>query len=164
MLGLAGQAAIAIDNARLFEAAQRVNQTLEQRVEERTHDLEAAHEALRQSQKMETVGQLTGGIAHDFNNLLQIVSGNLDLLRQKLPDGSEHLKRYADRAFTGADRAATFTQRLLAFSRRQPLAPKPLDINRLDSRNVGVAPPHARGNDRGRSRARPASVDGRSRS
>ncbi len=131
MLGLAGQAAIAIDNARLFEATQRANQTLEQRVEERTRDLQAAHEALRQSQKMETVGQLTGGIAHDFNNLLQIVSGNLDLLRQKLPADSTHLKRYADRAFTGADRAATLTQRLLAFSRRQPLAPKAVDINRL---------------------------------
>ena len=131
MLGLAGQAAIAIDNARLFEAAQRANQVLEQRVEERTKDLQAAQEALHQSQKMETVGQLTGGIAHDFNNLLQIVSGNLDLLRQKLPGDWTHLKRYADRAFTGADRAATLTQRLLAFSRRQPLAPKALDINRL---------------------------------
>jgi signal transduction histidine kinase/CheY-like chemotaxis protein len=131
VLGLAAQAAIAIDNARLFEEARRANQTLEQRVEERTRDLEAAHEALRQSQKMETVGQLTGGIAHDFNNLLQIVSGNLDLLRQKLPEGLPHLKRYADRAFTGADRAAILTQRLLAFSRRQPLAPKPIDINRL---------------------------------
>ena len=131
MLGLAGQAAIAIDNARLFEAAQRANQTLEQRVEERTKELQTAHEALRQSQKMETVGQLTGGIAHDFNNLLQIVSGNLDLLRQKLPADATHLRRYADRAFTGAERAATLTQRLLAFSRRQPLAPKPLDINRL---------------------------------
>jgi PAS domain S-box-containing protein len=131
MLGLAGQAAVAIDNARLFETAQRINQTLEQRVEERTKELQDAHEALRQSQKMETVGQLTGGIAHDFNNLLQIVSGNLDLLRQKLPSDATHLKRYADRAFTGAERAATLTQRLLAFSRRQPLAPKPLDINRL---------------------------------
>lgn len=131
MSGLAGQAAVAIDNARLFEAAQRANQTLEQRVEERSRALEEAHEALRQSQKMETVGQLTGGIAHDFNNLLQIVSGNLDLLRQKLPADATHLKRYADRAFTGADRAATLTQRLLAFSRRQPLAPKPIDINRL---------------------------------
>jgi CheY-like chemotaxis protein len=80
---------------------------------------------------METVGQLTGGIAHDFNNLLQIVSGNLDLLRQKIPSDAAHLKRYADRAFTGADRAATLTQRLLAFSRRQPLAPKPVDVNRL---------------------------------
>jgi PAS domain S-box-containing protein len=131
MLGLAGQAAIAIDNARLFEAAQRANQALEQRVEERTQELQDAHEALRQSQKMETVGQLTGGIAHDFNNLLQIVSGNLDLLRQKIPDDAEHLKRYADRAFNGSERAATLTQRLLAFSRRQPLAPKPVDINRL---------------------------------
>jgi signal transduction histidine kinase len=131
MLGLAGQAAVAIDNARLFEAAQRANQTLEQRVEERTKELQAAHEALRQSQKMETIGQLTGGIAHDFNNLLQIVSGNLGLLRQKLPADWTHLKRYADRAFTGADRAATLTQRLLAFSRRQPLAPKAVDINRL---------------------------------
>jgi signal transduction histidine kinase len=131
IIGLAGQAAVAIDNARLFEAAQRANQSLEQRVEERTRELADAHEALRQSQKMETVGQLTGGIAHDFNNLLQIVSGNLDLLRQKLPNEATHLKRYADRAFTGADRAATLTQRLLAFSRRQPLAPKPIDINRL---------------------------------
>jgi signal transduction histidine kinase/CheY-like chemotaxis protein len=131
MLGLAGQAAVAIDNARLFEAAQRANQMLEERVEERTRDLESAHEALRQSQKMETIGQLTGGIAHDFNNLLQIVSGNLDLLRQKIPADAEHLKRYVDRAFTGAERASTLTQRLLAFSRRQPLAPKPVDINRL---------------------------------
>jgi PAS domain S-box-containing protein len=131
ILGLAGQAAIAIDNARLFESAQRANQTLEQRVEERTKALQEAHEALRQSQKMETVGQLTGGIAHDFNNLLQIVSGNLDLLRQKLPSDAGFLMRYADRAFTGAERAATLTQRLLAFSRRQPLAPKPVDINRL---------------------------------
>lgn len=131
MLGLAGQAAVAIDNSRLFEAAQQANQMLEMRVEERTQELESAHEALRQSQKMETVGQLTGGIAHDFNNLLQIVSGNLDLLRQKMPAESEHLKRYADRAFTGAERASTLTQRLLAFSRRQPLAPKPVDVNRL---------------------------------
>jgi PAS domain S-box-containing protein len=131
LIGLAGQAAVAIDNARLFETAQRANQTLEERVEHRTRELAEAHEALRQSQKMETVGQLTGGIAHDFNNLLQIVSGNLDLLRQKLPPDASHLKRYAERAFAGADRAATLTQRLLAFSRRQPLAPKPLDINRL---------------------------------
>jgi PAS domain S-box-containing protein len=131
VVGLASQAAVAIDNARLFESAKRANQTLEERVQERTRELEEVHEALRQSQQMETVGQLTGGIAHDFNNLLQIVSGNLDLLRQKLPSTASHLRRYAERAFTGAERAATLTQRLLAFSRRQPLAPKPLDINRL---------------------------------
>ncbi len=131
IVGLAGQAAIAIDNARLFESERRANQSLEERVRERTKELEQAHEALRQSQKMETVGQLTGGVAHDFNNLLQIVSGNLDLLRQKLPADVSHLQRYVDRALAGADRATTLTQRLLAFSRRQPLAPKPLDINRL---------------------------------
>ena len=119
------------DSDRLNSQLKELNETLEQRVAERTRELEEASEALRQSQKMETVGQLTGGIAHDFNNLLQIVSGNLDLLRQRLPSDAPHLKRYADRAFTGAERAATLTQRLLAFSRRQPLAPKPLDINRL---------------------------------
>ena len=167
MLGLAGQAAIAIDNARLFEAAQRANQTLEQRVEERTRDLEAAHEALRQSQKMETVGQLTGGIAHDFNNLLQIVSGNLDLLRQKLPEGTERLKRYADRAFTGADRAATLL--LLATPTSSCCAPSATcaEAGRhkpADPRDVRVAAPNPWGNDRSGSRARPAPVDGRSRS
>ena len=105
-----------------------LNETLEQRVQEEVQ-LRNAARALRQS-RSGNCGQLTGGIAHDFNNLLQMVSGNLDLLRQKLPDDADHLKRYADRAFTGADRAATLTQQLLV-SRRQPLAPKPIDINRL---------------------------------
>jgi PAS domain S-box-containing protein len=101
--------------------------------EQRAHaralaDTEAA---LRQAQKMETLGQLTGGVAHDFNNLLQIVTGNLDLLRRALPPGADRLHRMADRAMAGAERAAMLTQRLLAFSRRQPLAPRPLDPNRL---------------------------------
>ena len=145
IVGIAGQAAIGIDNARLYQSAQteladkmraeaalrELNETLESRVKEEIDRRAEAEDALRQSQKMETVGQLTGGIAHDFNNLLQIVSGNLDILRQKIPPQSEQLCRYADRAIVGASRAATLTQRLLAFSRRQPLAPKPLDVNKL---------------------------------
>ncbi|WP_240700568.1 PAS domain-containing sensor histidine kinase [Sphingobium sp. MP9-4] len=87
--------------------------------------------ALRQAQKMETLGQLTGGVAHDFNNLLQIVTGNLDLLQRALPDDQPRLRRAADNAMTGAERAAILTQRLLAFSRRQPLAPDRVDPNRL---------------------------------
>jgi PAS domain S-box-containing protein len=142
--GIAAQAAVGIDNARLYEAAQKelaeriraetevreLNETLEQRVREEIQRRAEAEEALRQSQKMETLGQLTGGIAHDFNNLLQIVSGNLDTLTRKM-DEDAPLRRYAERATKGAERAATLTQRLLAFSRRQPLAPKPTDVNRL---------------------------------
>ncbi|WP_298398097.1 PAS domain-containing sensor histidine kinase [Sphingobium sp.] len=90
-----------------------------------------AEAALRQAQKMETLGQLTGGVAHDFNNLLQIVTGNLDLLQRALPKSDDRLRRMADRAMAGAERAAILTQRLLAFSRRQPLDPRPVDPARL---------------------------------
>ena len=86
-------------------------------------------EVLRQSQKMEAVGQLTGGIAHDFNNLLTVILGNLETVQRRLPQGD--LRGFVDSAVSGAERAATLTQRLLAFSRRQPLAPRPLDPNRL---------------------------------
>ncbi|MDO1558895.1 response regulator [Brevundimonas sp. 2R-24] len=87
---------------------------------------------LRQVQKMEAIGQLTGGLAHDFNNLLQIVIGNLDMMGRRLDGpGREKLGRYVDHALAGARRAATLTQRLLAFARRQPLDPKLLDVNRL---------------------------------
>ena len=81
---------------------------------------EAAEAGLRQSQKMEAVGQLTGGIAHDFNNLLTIIIGNLDSLARQLPEGSK-LHQRASNAANGAQRAAQLTHRLLAFSRRQPL-------------------------------------------
>lgn len=87
---------------------------------------------LRQSQKMEAVGQLTGGLAHDFNNMLAGISGNLDLLRIRLSQGRvEDLGRYIDSALRSSKRAAALTHRLLAFSRRQPLAPTPTDVNRL---------------------------------
>ena len=93
--------------------------------------LETAQEALRQAQKMEAVGQLTGGIAHDFNNMLAVVLGSLDLLGRRLDDNDTRARRYVDAATEGARRAATLTQRLLAFSRRQPLQPEPIDVNRL---------------------------------
>ena len=132
MLGLAAQAAIAIDNARLFQAVEAANQTLEQRVAERTVELTNAHEALRQAQKMEAIGQLTGGIAHDFNNLLTGVTGSLEFIRSRLSQGRlDAVDRYLVAAEGAAKRAAALTQRLLAFSRRQTLDPKPTDLNRL---------------------------------
>jgi len=94
--------------------------------------LAEAEEQLRQSQKMEAVGQLTGGVAHDFNNLLTVVMGNLDMARRALPRGdTERAERLLGNALQGAERAATLTNRLLAFSRRQPLDPKPTDVGRL---------------------------------
>ena len=86
-------------------------------------------EQLRQAQKMEAVGQLTGGVAHDFNNLLTVVIGNLDVMERSLTD--ERQTRLLIAARRGAERAATLTHRLLAFSRKQPLAPHPVDLNKL---------------------------------
>ncbi|KQM21554.1 ATP-binding protein [Novosphingobium sp. Leaf2] len=137
--GLAAQAAIAIDNARLIKTANRLNQTLEQKVIERTQALEEemanranAEAALRQSQKMEAVGQLTGGIAHDFNNMLTGVIGSLDLMKRRIASNRmDGLDRYMDAASTSAQRAAALTARLLAFSRRQSLDAKPVDVNAL---------------------------------
>ncbi|WP_426020373.1 PAS domain S-box protein [Brevundimonas sp. DWR2-3-1b1] len=98
----------------------------------REQQLATAQEALRQSQKMEAVGQLTGGIAHDFNNLLAGISGALELLSKRLSEGRLNgMERYIDAAQDSAKRAASLTQRLLAFSRRQTLDPKPTDVNRL---------------------------------
>jgi signal transduction histidine kinase/DNA-binding response OmpR family regulator len=110
----------------------RLNETLEQQVEERTSQLRHNEEALRQSQKMEAVGQLTGGIAHDFNNMLTGIIGSLELLRRRLSRGStEGLDSLIDLGVTSANRAAALTHRLLAFSRRQSLDSKPVHMNRL---------------------------------
>ncbi|MFN3475667.1 MAG: ATP-binding protein [Blastomonas sp.] len=109
-----------------------LNQTLEQRVTEAVADREATAEALRQSQKMEAIGQLTGGLAHDFNNMLTGVIGSLDLIRRFLESGKTgQVFRYLDAAETSAQRAAALTARLLAFGRRQSLDIRPTDINQL---------------------------------
>jgi PAS domain S-box-containing protein len=145
LLGLSGQAATAIDNARLFasakkeiedrrrveDALQTLNATLEQRVLEAVAERARAEEHLRQAQKMEAVGQLTGGIAHDFNNMLAVVIGGLNLAQRKLSKGEIDIERFIEGAVEGAQRAAELTKRLLAFSRQQSLTPKRLNVNRL---------------------------------
>jgi len=98
----------------------------------RARALAQAEEQLRQAQKMEAVGQLTGGLAHDFNNLLTGMMGNLELLQVRVARGRlDGLDRFVDAAQGAGRRAASLTQRLLAFSRRQTLDPKPTDVNRL---------------------------------
>ncbi|GFM88424.1 hybrid sensor histidine kinase/response regulator [Pseudomonas cichorii] len=111
-----------------------LNETLEQQVEERTSQLRHKEEILRQSQKMEAVGQLTGGIAHDFNNMLTGIIGSLELIRRRLARGRiEDLDNLIDLGVTSANRAAALTHRLLAFSRRQSLDSKPVEMNQLIS-------------------------------
>ena len=118
---------LVIANDRLEQS----NRSLQEQIARR----EEAEAALRQSRKMEAIGQLTGGVAHDFNNLLQVVQGNLERLQlRSARDGTSlapELARLVDAAMQGARRAASLTQQLLAFSRRQPLAPRSLDMNKL---------------------------------
>ncbi len=133
LIGLAAEAGVAIANADLTQELRHLNATLEQQVAERTEQLKKNEEALRQAQKIEAIGQLTGGVAHDFNNLLQVIIGNLETLRRTLPNDSPRSTRALESAMGGAKRAASLTQRLLAFSRRQPLNPKPIDVNALVS-------------------------------
>ncbi|KRP59352.1 ATP-binding protein [Pseudomonas trivialis] len=105
-----------------------LNATLEQRVEERTLALAQAEAALRQSQKLEAIGQLTGGVAHDFNNLLTIIRSSVDFLRQ--PGLSEERRqRYMGAVSDTVERASKLTSQLLAFARRQPLNPEVFDVS-----------------------------------
>jgi signal transduction histidine kinase/ActR/RegA family two-component response regulator len=123
----------------------QLNAELESRVAERTLALEAANQRLRdeaaslasaearirQMQKMEAVGQLTGGIAHDFNNMLAVIVGSLDIAKRQLHVDLAKSERFIANALDGAQRGAQLTSRLLAFSRQQPLDPRPLDANKL---------------------------------
>ena len=125
-----------IEKSEAEAALHALNTTLEARVEERTAALRAAQDALRQSQKMEAIGQLTGGVAHDFNNLLTIVTGGLDMIRRQLPklppsDATARIERARDMSLEGVRRATVLTNRLLAFSRQQPLSPEVIDPNKL---------------------------------
>jgi signal transduction histidine kinase len=130
----------------LIEAREQAAERLEALVAERTQELEKTNKdlksqmterqrveaSLRQSQKMEAVGQLTGGLAHDFNNLLTGISGSLELTRARLSQGkADSVDRYITTAQEAVKRAAALTHRLLAFSRRQALEPKPTNVNRL---------------------------------
>lgn len=120
-----------IHDQKLAEARLReLNATLEQRVNERTAELLQAQEALRQSQKLEAMGQLTGGVAHDFNNLLTPIIASLDILQRRGLGGSREA-RLIDAALSTAERARVLVQRLLAFARRQPLATTAVDIGAL---------------------------------
>jgi PAS domain S-box-containing protein len=124
---LAAQAELANKQA----ALEALNASLEDRVATEITERLKAEDALRQVQKMEAIGQLTGGVAHDFNNLLTVIIGGLDTIKRSRPDDVARVQRSADMALKGAQRAASLTSRLLAFSRRQPLAPKILELNHL---------------------------------
>ena len=110
-----------------------LNSTLEARIAEAVRDRLQAEDSLRQAQKMEAVGRLTGGIAHDFNNMLAVVLAGLSLLERRLATGDADVGKYISAARDAANKAAALTHRLLAFSRRQSLAPQVLDANALVS-------------------------------
>lgn len=144
--GYANLIAAAVDRLRLHREMNLEKEALETTVAERTRQLteantklrveaeerERVEESLRQSHKMEAVGQLTGGLAHDFNNLLAGISGSLELIRIRAAQGRmADLERYIESALTATSRAAALTHRLLAFSRRQTLDPKPTDVNHM---------------------------------
>jgi signal transduction histidine kinase len=133
------------DFAESEDKRKRLNEELESRVRERTVALEEANQRLRdeaaslaaaearirQMEKMEAVGQLTGGIAHDFNNMLAVIVGSLDIAKRQLHVDPAKSERFMANALDGAQRGAQLTSRLLAFSRQQPLDPRPLDANKL---------------------------------
>jgi PAS domain S-box-containing protein len=117
---------------RAAEELKELNATLEERVALAVQEKTAAESALHQAQKIEALGHLTGGVAHDFNNMLAVVIGGLNMAQRRIARGNvEDVPKLLAAAMDGATRAATLTQRLLAFSRQQPLSPEPVDANKL---------------------------------
>jgi len=134
LIDISARLEVEAERDRVVDALRDMNLTLEQRVAERTSTLIETQEALRQSQKMEAVGQLTGGLAHDFNNLLGGISGALQLMQLRALNGQfKDFERYILMAQSGVKRAASLTHRLLAFARRQTLDPRPANVDRLIS-------------------------------
>ena len=123
-------AVLSLAQAQLSRRHQQLT-TVNARLHEEMEERRKTEEALRQSHKMEAVGQLSGGIAHDFNNLIMIVKGNLRLLRRKLGEDQGAAATYITSADEALDRAAYLTQRILAFSRRQPLTPQRVNLSTL---------------------------------
>ena len=133
LIDIEAKRAVEAERDRAIADLRTLNETLEQRVADRSAELMAAEERLRQSQKMEAIGQLTGGVAHDFNNLLTVIRGSVDLLRRDNV-APEKRQRYLDAIGDTADRAAKLTGQLLAFARRQTLEPEVFEVGqRLDA-------------------------------
>ncbi|SDG88978.1 ATP-binding protein [Alloyangia pacifica] len=132
LMDISGRREIEAERDRVSAELYRLNETLERRVEEQTAELMAKEEVLRQSHKMEAVGQLTGGLAHDFNNLLAAISGSLEMAKSRLSENRyDEIERYLSAGKSAAQRAANVTQRLLAFARKQTLEPKVTDLSLL---------------------------------
>jgi PAS domain S-box-containing protein len=125
-----GTATDITDHIDAREALRRSNEDLEELVAERTREHELALRQLHESQKMETIGQLTGGVAHDFNNLLAVILGSLSLLKKNVPE-DPRISRLLEGAIQGAERGATLTKRLLAFARRQELKLEAVEVQKL---------------------------------
>ena len=145
---VAARTRVAVERSRNEAALRNLNATLQNQITAALAEQATMEEALRQSQKMEAVGQLTGGLAHDFNNLLAGISGSLEIMQSRVRQGRVNdLERYMTAAQGAVKRAAALTHRLLAFSRRQTLEPKPTDVNQLVCGHAGYHPADGRADD-----------------
>ena len=132
LLGVAGFSLVKIQQQTLgLITANNELQTAHTKLVQETLQRESVEAQLRQTQKMEAIGQLTGGLAHDFNNMLAVVISALNLLKRRMERGEANVREFIDAAVDGAQRAATLTHRLLAFARQQPLSPEPIDANKF---------------------------------